>query len=67
MRMYDATGATLWERRRDLSGVKNQMQAGYEALLMGLQAASELGLPNLCAQGSHDILNIVSLAHVLVT
>ena len=39
--------------------VQSQTQAGFQALLIGLQAASELGLPNLRAQGSHDLLNMV--------
>ena len=49
-----------------MSGVRSQNQAGFEALLMGLQAATGLGLSHVRAQGSHEILDMVRwtcLAH----
>ncbi len=54
-------GGTLWQQRKEVSGVRSQTQAGFEALLMGLQAASELGLPCIEAQGPHQIQDMVRL------
>ncbi|KAK9818800.1 hypothetical protein WJX74_001741 [Apatococcus lobatus] len=56
--LQTATGGILWERRGDLSGGRSTEHVAFEALLMGLQAASELGLPDIRVHGSREVLNL---------
>lgn len=56
---YAWAGARLWKHSKQLDVNHSQLEAGVEALLLGLKGASELGLQHLQAQGPKYILDRV--------